>query len=83
MIEDDYTTYYDLLFLIELGDNAAQSSAQNWIISALTVWNKISQHWDKEMVHALDCDEKCPGGVDSFAAQEYRQALSLQNYILH
>lgn len=36
MIEDDYTTYYDLLFLMELGDNTSLSRAQNWIISALT-----------------------------------------------
>lgn len=29
MIEDDYSTYYDLLFLIELGDNASLSKALN------------------------------------------------------
>lgn len=37
MIEDDYTTYYDILFLIQLGDNASQSGVPNEIMSALTV----------------------------------------------
>lgn len=29
MIEDDYTTYYDLLFLIEQGDNTSTSIVLN------------------------------------------------------
>lgn len=42
MIEDDYTNYYDSLFLIEPGDNTSVSRALNWIISVSTDRSTIS-----------------------------------------